>query len=73
MIRLELGTATGAQNGSIQQGWGGEEKRANTNACRKSRVDPPLDLGRKVRSKTGGKSASLGLSLDHFKAILWRS
>jgi hypothetical protein len=70
MIRLELGTATGAQSGSIQQGWGGEEKLANTNACRRSCVDPPLDLMVKVPSKTGEKSALERPLRDHFKAIL---
>jgi hypothetical protein len=70
MIRLELGTATGAQNGSIQcrEIWEKELSSQWLATCRFA--DPPLDLSEKVHPKTGGKSALERRRLDHFKAIL---
>jgi hypothetical protein len=72
MIRLELGTATGAQSGSIL--WRRKKgKTLETQRLELSfRLDPRRIVSVKVPTKTGGKSAKSGPLLDHFKAILWQ-
>jgi hypothetical protein len=69
MIRLELGTATGAQSGSIL--WRGKiGKTVITQEVEPSfRLDPRRIVSVKVPLKTGGKSAKARPRLDHFKAI----
>jgi hypothetical protein len=70
MIRLELGTATGAQSGSIL--WRKKKGKAvyTQRVIPSFRLDPRRIVSVKVPSKTGGKSAKSGPLLDHFKAIL---
>jgi hypothetical protein len=70
MIRLELGTATGAQSGPIS-GAGNEGKSSSCQWFGAAfQINPRRTDAGKVPANTGAKSAKQRLWLGHFKAIL---